>query len=91
MHAGLQNELGKGSFQELDQIAAVRPFCKAALQARSSADIAPTLVRAYQVGRPPLLRPNLQLQCTPLSPDLVADGVACGACTVAGMLLIHCP
>jgi len=50
-----QSELGKGSFQELDQLAAVRPFTKYAGRARALGDIAPTLaaaVRAAVGGRP---------------------------------------
>lgn len=36
---GLQNELGKGSFQELDQVQAVKQFTKYAGQAKKVQDI----------------------------------------------------
>ena len=50
-----QSELGKGSFQELDQVAAVRPFTKYAGRAACARDIAPALtaaVKATVTGRP---------------------------------------
>ncbi|KAK9807300.1 hypothetical protein WJX73_009699 [Symbiochloris irregularis] len=50
-----QGEIGKGSFQELDQVEALRPFCKLAVQAASTQDIGPALQKAYQAalaGRP---------------------------------------
>ena len=52
---GAQSELGKGSFQELDQVAAVRPFTKYAGRAACARDIAPVLtaaVKATGTGRP---------------------------------------
>ncbi|KAL0038994.1 hypothetical protein WJX77_004453 [Trebouxia sp. C0004] len=50
-----QNELGKGAFQELDQVQAVQQFCKYAGQAASAKDIVPTItaaVKAAVSGRP---------------------------------------
>ncbi|DBA69706.1 hypothetical protein WJX79_006063 [Trebouxia sp. C0005] len=50
-----QNELGKGAFQELDQVKAVQQFCKYAGQAASARDIVPTVtaaVKAAVSGRP---------------------------------------
>lgn len=46
----LQGELGKGSFQELDQVAAVKQFTKFAGQAKSVKDIVPTITKAVQVS-----------------------------------------
>ena len=45
----LQAELGKGSFQELDQVAAVRRFTKFARQAKRTQDIAPIIEAAVKV------------------------------------------
>ena len=53
--AASQGELGKGSFQELDQLKVVAPFCKAALRATCVAEIAPAIssaVAAAVGGRP---------------------------------------
>ena len=46
----LQAEVGKGAFQEMDQLAAVAPHVKWAGQAASLEDIPATLQRALQVG-----------------------------------------
>jgi thiamine pyrophosphate-dependent acetolactate synthase large subunit-like protein len=45
----VQNELGKGAFQELDQVKAVQQFCKYAGQAASAQDIVPTVTAAVKV------------------------------------------
>eukprot|EP00884_Botryococcus_braunii_P001865 jgi/Botrbrau1/1167/Bobra.0162s0055.1 len=50
-----QNEIGKGSFQELDQVQAVRQYCKYAGRATSIRDIGPIItaaVKATVAGRP---------------------------------------
>ena len=47
----MQNELGKGAFQELDQVKAVQQFCKYAGQAASSRDIVPTVTAAVKVSQ----------------------------------------
>ncbi|KAL3141143.1 hypothetical protein ABBQ38_003493 [Trebouxia sp. C0009 RCD-2024] len=50
-----QNELGKGAFQELDQVKAVQQFCKYAGSAASAKDIVPTITAALKAavsGRP---------------------------------------
>ena len=46
----MQNEVGKGAFQELDQVKAVQQFCKYAGQASSSKDIVPTVTAAVKVS-----------------------------------------
>ena len=46
----VQVELGKGSFQELDQVAAVKQFTKFAGQAKSVQDIVSTINTAVKVG-----------------------------------------
>lgn len=48
----VQNELGKGAFQELDQVKAVQQFCKYAGSASSPKDIVPTLTAALKVSTP---------------------------------------
>ncbi len=50
----MQNELGKGAFQELDQVKAVQQFCKYAGQASSAKDIVPTVTAAVKVLTLPL-------------------------------------
>ena len=55
MHMPVQDEIGKGSFQELDQLAAVRPFCKLTVQATSPDKIAAALKQVHQAW-PPLHR-----------------------------------
>ncbi|KAF5836346.1 hypothetical protein DUNSADRAFT_6033 [Dunaliella salina] len=48
-------ELGKGAFQELDQVAALRPFCKYAASVPSVGDVGRVLaqaLRATAMGRP---------------------------------------
>lgn len=50
----MQNELGKGAFQELDQVKAVQQFCKYAGQASSAKDIVPTVTAAVKVCAIPL-------------------------------------
>ena len=50
-----QGEIGKGAFQELNQVQAVKPFTKYAGQAKSAADIPAVLKAAVQAavaGRP---------------------------------------
>lgn len=50
-----QNELGKGSFQELDQVAATAPYCKYAGRATTPAavpGVVATAVAAAVAGRP---------------------------------------
>lgn len=44
-----QGELGKGSFQELDQVAAVKQFTKYAGQAKQVKDIVPVISAAVKV------------------------------------------
>ncbi len=46
----MQNEVGKGSFQELDQVAAVAPFVKYAGRARSVGEISAVITSAAQVS-----------------------------------------
>ena len=46
----MQNELGKGSFQELDQVAAVKQFTKYAGQAKTVKDITTVINSAVKVG-----------------------------------------
>ena len=50
----VQNELGKGAFQELDQVKAVQQFCKYAGQASSAKDIVPTVTAAVKVCATPM-------------------------------------
>ena len=50
LHNLPQNEVGKGAFQELDQLAAVQPYVKYAGQAASTADIPRVVAEAFQVG-----------------------------------------
>lgn len=50
-----QGEIGKGAFQELNQVQAVKPFTKYAGQAKSAAEIPAVLKAAVQAavsGRP---------------------------------------
>lgn len=47
----MQSELGKGSFQELDQVSAVKQFTKFAGQAKSVKDIAQVINTAVKVGQ----------------------------------------
>lgn len=99
---GLQNEIGKGSFQELDQVEAVRQYCKYAGRATAVQDIGPIITAAVKVGEPLIfLLPKLILgpgvvrrcrQCTfvPLL-SVCACARACGtacvhACLVGGAL-----
>ena len=49
----MQNEVGKGSFQELDQVAAVRPFCKFTVRATRASDIAAALRDAHKASMLP--------------------------------------
>lgn len=54
-YVGVQNEVGKGAFQELDQVAAVGRFTKYAGRARSVRDIVPLITAAMKAtvaGRP---------------------------------------
>lgn len=46
----MQNEVGKGAFQECDQLAAVNGQVKWAGQAATAADIPRTIAQAFQVG-----------------------------------------
>ena len=46
----MQNEVGKGAFQECDQLAAVEGHVKWAGQAATAADIPRTIAQAFQVG-----------------------------------------
>ena len=50
----MQNELGKGAFQELDQVAAAAPYCKYAAQAKSLGDVARIVSEAVQVSYEPI-------------------------------------
>jgi thiamine pyrophosphate-dependent acetolactate synthase large subunit-like protein len=52
-----QGEVGKGAFQELDQVAAAGQHAKWAGRAQRAADIPRLLADAFQVGRPPRLGP----------------------------------
>lgn len=45
----VQNELGKGAFQELDQVKAVEQFCKYAGSVSSAKDIVPAITAALKV------------------------------------------
>ena len=45
----LQGEIGKGAFQELDQVAAVQQFCKYAGRANSLGEIAAVVTAAVKV------------------------------------------
>ena len=54
----MQGELGKGSFQELDQVKAVQQFTKYAGQAKSVKDILPVITAAAK-AKPSLLHPCL--------------------------------
>ena len=47
--AWLQGEIGKGAFQELDQVAAVQQFCKYAGRADSPGEIAAVVTAAVKV------------------------------------------
>ena len=47
--AWLQGEIGKGAFQELDQVAAVQQFCKYAGRANSPGEIAAVVTAAVKV------------------------------------------
>ena len=58
--AWLQGEVGKGAFQELDQVAAVQQFCKYAGRANSPAEIAAVVTAAVKVRN---LRPLPLLLC----------------------------
>lgn len=60
----LQAELGKGSFQELDQVSAVKPFTKYTGQAKSVKDIAHVIEAAVKVGIARNLCLKVQGQCT---------------------------
>lgn len=54
----VQNELGKGAFQELDQVKAVQQFCKYAGSASSAKDIVPTITAALKVSATLPLHPG---------------------------------
>src|SRR5215218_365683 len=41
---------GKGGFQEIDQVAAARPLCKAAWQARSAAELPALIANAWRTA-----------------------------------------
>jgi thiamine pyrophosphate-dependent acetolactate synthase large subunit-like protein len=47
---GSQGEIGKGSFQELNQVEAVRQFCKYAGRATSVRDIGPIITAAVKAS-----------------------------------------
>ena len=54
VRVSVQNEIGKGAFQELDQVKAVQQFCKYAGSASSAKDIVPTVTAALKVTPSPL-------------------------------------
>ena len=62
LHNPLQNEVGKGAFQELDQLAAVQQYVKYAGQAASTADIPRVVAEAFQVGSLPFAMLSIVLQ-----------------------------
>ena len=45
-----QDEVGKGAFQELDQVAAARQLCKYAERATSAAAVPGIIQHAFEVG-----------------------------------------
>jgi thiamine pyrophosphate-dependent acetolactate synthase large subunit-like protein len=45
-----QEEVGKGAFQELDQVAAARQLCKFAARATSAAAVPTIIQQAIEVG-----------------------------------------
>lgn len=45
----LQDEVGKGAFQELDQVAAARQLCKFAARATSAAAVPGIIQQAFEV------------------------------------------
>jgi thiamine pyrophosphate-dependent acetolactate synthase large subunit-like protein len=49
-YVGSQGEIGKGSFQELNQVEAVRQFCKYAGRATSVRDIGPIITAAVKAS-----------------------------------------
>lgn len=50
--ADAQDEVGKGAFQELDQVAAAAPYCKWAGRVSSLRDVMPVLTAAVKARRP---------------------------------------
>ena len=75
-------ERGRGGFQELDQVAAARPFCKWVGAASSASDVAPALgaaLRATVRGRPGAAYVDLPA-------DMLMGRVGPGALAAAGLL-----
>ena len=62
----MQNEVGKGSFQELDQVAAVAPFVKYAGKARTAGDISAVVSSAAKVAVPACTLWRFKNKCTSL-------------------------
>jgi hypothetical protein len=70
-----QNEVGRGAFQELDQVAAAAPFCKYTGKAASLRDVGPIVSAAVKVGGPAIDRAPgslLHAVCPPSSHDASA-------------------
>lgn len=70
----VQNEIGKGAFQELDQVRAVQQFCKYAGSASSAKDIVPTITAALKVTPSPLALPP-----PPIHPYILKWVLLCAA------------
>ncbi|BDA45528.1 probable 2-hydroxyacyl-CoA lyase at C-terminar half [Coccomyxa sp. Obi] len=76
-----QGEVGKGAFQELDQVAAVTQFTKYAGRARCVRDIAPVMtaaVKAAVAGRPGAVYVDVpsDILMAPASPSEVPDAIS---------------
>lgn len=52
LNAWWQDEVGKGAFQELDQVAVARQLCKFAARATSAAAVPGVIQQAFEVNRP---------------------------------------
>ena len=59
-----QDEVGKGAFQELDQVAAARQLCKYAERATSAAAVPGIIQHAFEVG---FFLPCLRRSCLELA------------------------
>lgn len=90
-----QNELGKGAFQELDQVKAVQQFCKYAGSASSAKDIVPTITAALKVNPPLHPAPTRWLSPapSPTPPPSFAQTLTillCAACLALVACLCSC-
>lgn len=86
-----QGEVGKGAFQELDQVTAVQRFTKYAGQAKSIADI-PAVIKAAAAatvsGRPGAAYvdiPSNVLMASSSSPAVSESAQSCAPCLAMGM------